>query len=687
MDALSEAIVRLLRRFDQLDQRLSRVEAALNSTPVVAEPIIKRVPEEPPQPEPPVSVSVPEPAPVRPPSFNPPSRSAVPRALESNIGLTLVNRIGVITLVLGIAFFFKWAVDNQWIGPAGRVILGLMAGLAALVGAEVIWRRGQKTFAQGVTAIGVGILYLAVYAGFGYYQLIAQSLAFAAMFSITTLTVALALRYSSLAMAVLGLVGGYITPIVLLTGQNHPWFLFSYVLLLNIAAVVLARMRDWAALELLGVLSTTMIYGTWLAKQFMQESQAVATFFVLIYYALFSQAVMPALFLTAQVLATFGIARMWPHSPGVYLVLTLALALTGLMIADLRRVRTAAAVSFAAFWTFYWLWVAGLHPPLPWATLFIGITCAFVLFFLWIPWKLVYRREPARTEELLILALNGAAYFTSGYALLNADFHPWMGIFAVAIAAAHLALAGWMWRSHGIQAMTLSLGVAVALLVLAAPIQLTAYRITMAWSLEFLALSWVALKTQNTNLGFGALLVSALVWIRLLTIDAWMYHNREPFTLVWNARFLTFLIAAFCSLLAAYWNRPNPSALVEYIAGHVIMLWALSMDTVAWAARTTAPQNLLSVETVSISILFAIYGVILVSAGVATRTAINRIAGLVLMGIIVLKLYLFDVWQLGRVYRISAFVALGALLLATSFLYSHFRALIESWVKNDQPAS
>jgi len=76
-----------------------------------------------------------------------------------------------------------------------------------------------------------------------------------------------------------------------------------------------------------------------------------------------------------------------------------------------------------------------------------------------------------------------------------------------------------------------------------------------------------------------------------------------------------------------------------------------------------------------------------VSAGVATRTAINRIAGLGLMGLVVVKLYLFDVWQVGRVYRISAFVALGALLLATSFLYSHFRTVIESWWKNDQTAS
>jgi uncharacterized membrane protein len=246
-----------------------------------------------------------------------------------------------------------------------------------------------------------------------------------------------------------------------------------------------------------------------------------------------------------------------------------------------------------------------------------------------------------------------------------------------------------MWRTRAAEQsdhrpVLLSLGVAFIFLILATPVQFTAYRITMAWSLEFMALSWIALRTRNTWLGSGAILVSVLVWARLLAIDSWIYRDPQSYTLIWNARFMTFLIAAVCSWLAAYWSQPNPSALVEYIAGHVIMLWGLSLEDLGWAARTSARQNLLSVETVSISILFATYAVVLVSAGVATRTAINRIAGLVLMGFVVVKLYLFDVWQLGRVYRISAFVALGVLLLATSFLYSHFRAIIESWWKNDQ---
>ena len=137
MDALSEAILRLLRRHEQIDHRLARLEAALNLQPVGPAVTQQPAPEPVSQPAPPMPAE-PPPLPASPPPPAPPH----PPALETNIGLTLVNRIGVVTLVLGIAFFFKWAVDNQWIGAAGRVILGVIAGLASITAADFLRRKG-----------------------------------------------------------------------------------------------------------------------------------------------------------------------------------------------------------------------------------------------------------------------------------------------------------------------------------------------------------------------------------------------------------------------------------------------------------------------------------------------------------------------------------------------------------------
>jgi uncharacterized membrane protein len=82
------------------------------------------------------------------------------------------------------------------------------------------------------------------------------------------------------------------------------------------------------------------------------------------------------------------------------------------------------------------------------------------------------------------------------------------------------------------------------------------------------------------------------------------------------------------------------------------------------------------VQTIAVTILYAAYAVVLVSIGVATRSRANRRAGLALTAIVILKLYVFDVWQLSRVCQIIAFVILGVLLLSTSFLYSRFKNLI-----------
>src|SRR5258708_5187729 len=100
------------------------------------------------------------------PPIAPPASAGAPR-FETRMGLTWINRIGVLTLVIGVAFFFKYAIDNQWIGETGRVVLGILAGLATLAAADFVWRRDQKVFAQGVCGLGVSILYLSFYATFG----------------------------------------------------------------------------------------------------------------------------------------------------------------------------------------------------------------------------------------------------------------------------------------------------------------------------------------------------------------------------------------------------------------------------------------------------------------------------------------------------------------------------------------
>jgi uncharacterized membrane protein len=96
-------------------------------------------------------------------------------------------------------------------------------------------------------------------------------------------------------------------------------------------------------------------------------------------------------------------------------------------------------------------------------------------------------------------------------------------------------------------------------------------------------------------------------------------------------------------------------------------------------ARGASPENLLSAQSAAVSIMMACYALLLIGVGVVYRNALNRMLGLGLIGVVVAKLYLYDVWLLVRLYRIVAFGALGALLLLTSYVYSRNRASIENW--------
>ena len=126
-------------------------------------------------------------------------------------------------------------------------------------------------------------------------------------------------------------------------------------------------------------------------------------------------------------------------------------------------------------------------------------------------------------------------------------------------------------------------------------------------------------------------------------------------------------------------RRTGRRAGFVYLAAHSVLLWGLCLEAVDWAARTASPENFRSFASASISILAGGYALLLVAAGAARAHAFTRLLGMALIGLVVLKLYLYDVWLLGQFYRMAAFAILGVLLLAMSYLYSRFRASIESW--------
>ena len=130
---------------------------------------------------------------------------------ERLLGRNWFAIIGAVALVVGICFFLKLAFDNNWIGDTGRIILGVVLGLALLGVGEYSQRR-VPIWAQPVTAAGAVILYLSIYAAFGLYQLIRPDVALLFLALVVALAALLALRHESIVVALLGIIGAFLAP-------------------------------------------------------------------------------------------------------------------------------------------------------------------------------------------------------------------------------------------------------------------------------------------------------------------------------------------------------------------------------------------------------------------------------------------------------------------------------------------
>lgn len=182
---------------------------------------------------------------------------------ESLLGLKGAAWLGGITLVIASLFFAKWAIDNNYITPEIRVVVMIAAGVGSLVWAEISRKRGFTSAAHAVSGAGIAILYVAFYSGHALYGLFPLWLTFAMMALTTGVAGLLAVRYDAMFTAVLGLLGGFATPIALSTGVDRPLGLYSYLLLLNLGLAAVALKKRWHSLVLLAVAGTFLIEVGW----------------------------------------------------------------------------------------------------------------------------------------------------------------------------------------------------------------------------------------------------------------------------------------------------------------------------------------------------------------------------------------------------------------------------------------
>jgi uncharacterized membrane protein len=600
LEAIRRMLADLTARVYRIEQTL-RIEpetapvvtttaAELSPTSAVAQGAID------PKPAPPI----PPPPPYIPPRPRTAFKAEPDNDLESRIGSHWLNRIGIAALLIGISYFLKFAFENNWIGPAGRVTIGLLAGIAVIVWSERFRAKGYHAFSYSLKAVGIGALYLSLWAAFQVYALIPGSVAFIMMVVVTSATAAMALAQDAQLLAAFALTGGFTTPLLLSTGQNHEVALFSYVTLLDVGTLLMVLLKPWRRLLVMSYAGTLLLYVGWYSSFYTRNQLSVTLSFATLFFAIFA-------------------------------------------IAPLVT----------------------LQPE----------------------------REPALFASIpaILAFVNAVVYFLQAYAMFEEVNKTDMAWFALALAAVYIFLSRQI-QTRKISAGTgqvlhfLHLAVALGFITVAIPIRLDAHWITIGWFVEAGVLLWVADRIESDLLNAFALAALALGVVRLLLID-----NFYTAQLIFNMRMATYAVAVVVLGAVAWYaaRRADDAgrivAAVAVVALNALALIALSHEVADYYSRQMYPLQRVRGQWTPVyasdwrriqierdftySALWMTYGAMLMVVGFLRRSAFVRWQALVLIAATIAKVFIYDVSQLDRGYRIVSFIVLGVLLLAISFVY------------------
>ena len=264
-----QALQEEVRRLGELVALMNERLAALERTQAIPAPVPEPTPA-PPTAAIPSREAVPVPAEKVPPREGKPAK-VKEREWEQILGGNWLARIGVLALVIGAAFFLKYAFDNWLHDPAARVILGIVAGLA-LLGVGHYWQRRYPILAQAISGGGIAILFLSIFAASGIYGLIHFYAAFGFLLLVSVASAALALRYNSMALAVIGILGAFIAPFILVVSKvggpgavqaGQSFWLLVYIMVVDVGVLALSTFRNWRWFTLLALVGSLATFGVW----------------------------------------------------------------------------------------------------------------------------------------------------------------------------------------------------------------------------------------------------------------------------------------------------------------------------------------------------------------------------------------------------------------------------------------
>ena len=630
---------------------------------------------------------------------------------EKYIGENLFGKIGILIFIIGIGFFVKYAIDQNWINETARTLMGYAVGAGMLVLAERLHKR-YHTFSSLLAGGASGIYYLITAIAFHYYGLFSHTMAFVILCVTTIFMSAVSVLYDRKELAVTALVGGFIAPFIISTDSSSIISLQIYITILNIGMFCLAMYKKWAILPMVSFGFTYIIlWGTTALGSF-SDSEAVTTYptlfaFATLFYVIF---LLPVVFILRTQYSEntrLGLLGIITANSFMYLIygdfllqhfeassdttayLAFFIAAVNLAIHlylrfrvegqdTLRNLMLGLAVTFASMGV----------PILFSAANVLMVWAAESVLLLWLFTKEKNRIYELASAVLLLLTLGALAYYRTTYTFIHdtGDSLFFNGAFFVTtfVSIAYYVIAVIMQFNKELFSDTKRLiaytpcnAIAYAL---GFSILFLAFRDNFHFHLEQPISEYASLLTANIMLLGGALIlrnrfeisenklayeISLYLAGILFAMTVWNYTDPEGLLLRWLMALVTIAYMAYCMRGRLLVTSNQRNLHTEYSI----------ISTLMWLTLTRL--LLITFNEVNFSTAFSlslgIAAFILMCIGMRYHSKEIRIVSLAEFGIVIGKLILNDVWAMPALGKIIVFISLGALLLILSFLYQKLK--------------
>jgi hypothetical protein len=696
--------------------------------------------------------------------------------LEKFIGENLINKIGILILVLGISYFVKYAIDKDWINEPARVGIGILAG-ALIMGIAHKLRKKYAAFSSVFVAGAIAVFYFTIGIAFHSYHLFGQTTAFLIMVGITAFSCLVSLSYNRKELAVLSLIGGFAVPFMVSTGQGNYVVLFTYILILNIGILALAYYKKWGIVNMLSYIFTIILYGAWLFNDLEEKNPhylgaflyGFTFYFVFILINIINNLrtkgvfsgielgilasntflfygagmvvleefhpELKGLFTTALGLLNFGYAwflfkKFGQDKSAVYLLIGLTLTFITLAI----------PIQFEGnFITLFWsaeavilMWLAQKSKISTYRFASVIVHLLMIISLI-MDWNAIYPSSIILNIVLNKICLTGifaVVSLVAIYYLLKSEeenleqfgiiFNPkkyrnFVGVTSIVVAYFVGLLEVGFQADHYVYGVN------------------SAITLPILYHLIFCLLLFYALCKSKSifNLKLASIMAVANITLFAFWFSNYAFYEHEEYIrtgihqrIGFYLHYVSLLIIVLFAYKLYQINKENPAFelfkkkavvwmaafLILYLASSELMLHGLVVSNSPVTTQelqssksyqkygpTELPflKDQMAYETINSTrtqiiktgfpVLWGILAFVFLIIGIRQPRKTLRIVALSLLGITILKLFLFDIGNASETGKIMAFILLGILILIISFVYQKIKVLVQDDNKPNEP--